>query len=509
MKDKVKDFFEEATPNPEYLIKSIAEQGYSMKTSIADLIDNSISASATRMEILVDTKQEPFTLFLADDGDGMDESTLSRNMKFPSQSIEIDRAKNDLGRFGLGMKTASFSQTRKFTVLSRRKDTIKYCGRTWDVASLRKNGWRIIINSEDEIDEILSHYHRLTYEFLNSFKNYKPNTLIIWHGLYKFDQNLDQEKRSAAIRNELTGIISDHLSMVFHRFLERKEVPIKIRINNRILEGFNPFPEHIKDFRALNYKQSLIKNDLLKIEGFILPSRSLNEAKQGESSWTQKGKSLSDMEGVYVYRSDRLIIIGGWNDIISKSQRLQLARLRVEVGNAIDHLLQLDVSKSKIVIPYNLRTAFNDYTMELKEQATAEYRNKLVAQFPSPGEKKASSLFEKRPSNRGMRVEINTEFSILKELSESLDHKQRKDLRILIRMVNNTLNAIKKVHEDHAFTGFVEDDGISHEEFEELVIRLKIAGMTEEDFLADILPSLGFSIESIPDAIMNLIKKDV
>ena len=128
---------EDASPNPEYLIKSIAEQGYSLETSLADLIDNSISAKADKIEILVDTDTEPFRLFLADNGEGMTEDELKNNMQFPSNSPENSRLNSDLGRFGLGMKTASFSQTRKFTVLSKKKGEKKYNGRTWDVNFLK------------------------------------------------------------------------------------------------------------------------------------------------------------------------------------------------------------------------------------------------------------------------------------------------------------------------------------------------------------------------------------
>src|SRR5512133_3196223 len=115
--------FEVADPNPEYLIKSIAEQGYSLESSLADLMDNSISANASKIEVLVKMDQEPFTLFIADNGNGMDEETLKASMQFPSNSHEEERNIFDLRRFGLGMKTASFSQTRCFTVISKKKGT--------------------------------------------------------------------------------------------------------------------------------------------------------------------------------------------------------------------------------------------------------------------------------------------------------------------------------------------------------------------------------------------------
>ncbi|HXO74700.1 MAG TPA: ATP-binding protein, partial [Puia sp.] len=183
-------------PNPEYLIKSIAEQGYSLETALADLIDNSITAGAGRIEILVDSATEPFVLFLADDGDGMNEETLARNMKFPSSSPEDNRRTADLGRFGLGMKTASFSQTRTFTVLSRKKGTETFHGRTWDVGYLqREKEWKILKNTPEEVGRLLVQYTQLSNGFLNSHKNYAPNTIVVWQGLYKFESYLDNNRQ--------------------------------------------------------------------------------------------------------------------------------------------------------------------------------------------------------------------------------------------------------------------------------------------------------------------------
>jgi len=175
-----KDIYEDATPNPEFLIKSISEQGYSLETALADLMDNSISANANKIEVVIDTEVEPFTLFLADNGDGMDDKTLKYCMQFPSQSPEDKRRTFDLGRFGLGMKTASFSQTRRFTVLSRRAGTTKFTARTWDVDLLKENKWQLLVNSADDVTNIISRYESTSSAKLNRFSDFIPNTIIVW-----------------------------------------------------------------------------------------------------------------------------------------------------------------------------------------------------------------------------------------------------------------------------------------------------------------------------------------
>ena len=316
--------FETANPNPEFLIKSIAEQGYSLETSLADLIDNSISAGASGVEILINMEHEPFTLYLADNGSGMCEDMLKSSMEFPSGSPERDRNRSDLGRFGLGMKTASFSQTRSFTVLSREKGAVKYSGRTWDVDYLKKKGeWHLIINSEEEIDDLVNSYLRSSQQHLSQIDGFQANTVVIWKGLYKYEDYLEANNRKNALKQQLYEVTIDHLSLVFHRFMEGHKTKLQIRINNKIISPFNPFPSSTDGVRKIESKRKIFNTDNIKMEGFVLPAAAIDEAKNGLSKWTTKNCSLTDMEGIYIYRSDRIIIFGGWNGLIRKGPRLQ------------------------------------------------------------------------------------------------------------------------------------------------------------------------------------------
>lgn len=502
-KQKAYLHLEDATPNPEFLIKSIAEQGYSLETSLADLMDNSVSANANQIEILVQTNSEPFVLFLADNGDGMDEASLKKNMHFPSTSPELSRHARDLGRFGLGMKTASFAQTRCFTVLSRKKGDKKYCGRTWDVKYLKDEGWKIIVNSDEEIAALLDQYKELSTSHLNAFEKYEPNTIVVWRGLYKFDY-LDEENRVTSLQREINEITSEHLSVVFHRFLERKENPLEIRVNNIRVPAFNPFPTKYGDFRSIEYKLKNFRDDTIKIEGFVLPSRSIDETKQGLSDWTTKNRSLTDMEGIYIYRSDRLIRFGDWNGIIKKSPRMQLARLRVEVGNNVDHLLHLNVAKSQITIPHDLKQAFLRYISVLKEEAEKEYYNRGVRTFAGGKKKERSSLFVREATNKGLLLKINDEFPLLADVFSKLDKKHQTKLRAVMQMVNSSMNKIRHVHEEKSFG--VQEDHLNANELLDIVESLLAGGISAEQIKESIIPSLGISYDSIPDEIKKKIK---
>jgi hypothetical protein len=497
---------EVADPNPEYLIKSIAEQGYSLESSLADLMDNSVSANANKIEVLIKMEQEPFILFIADNGNGMNEEELKASMQFPSNSPEEERNSLDLGRFGLGMKTASFSQTRCFTVLSRKKGSKNFTGRTWDVNYLKQVGkWRLIVNTKEEISELTQQYLSLSEGHLNRFENFEVNTIVAWKGLYKFENYLEEDNRQFALKKQITEVTSDYLSLVFHRYMERKKNPLKIRINNNLIAPFNPFPTAIADFRPIEFKQKHFSTDTIKIEGFVLPSRSIDES-QSNSIWTTKNRSLMDMEGIYIYRADRLIHFGGWNGLIKKAPRLQLARLRVDIGNSVDHLLHLNVAKSQIEIPHELTVAFEKYIDELKTQAEREFFNRGIRKFSSNRKEDNVQLFERKASNKGTLLEVNNTFPLLKSLMSELKKEQLTKLNLVIRMINTRINEIRQTHEAKEFVGIEEKDGLSLNDLNTCVNQLLASGLSSELIRKEILPNLGFTESSLPQEVIHLLK---
>lgn len=490
---------ENCIPNPEYLIKSIAEQGYTLETSIADLIDNSISACATRIEVLIDTQKTPFQLFISDNGQGMSSLDLQKNMNFPSRSIDEIRATNDLGRFGLGLKTASFAQTRSFTVISRKPEDKEFNARTWDVNHLRTTGkWEIIINTQEEIRNYIETYSELSNGFLNKDINYIPNTIVIWHSLFKFENTFSSISMTSTLQKELTETTKEHLQLIFHRFMEKKD-GLKIRLNNEQLKPFNPFPENA---RNISVQQKLLMGNNLRLEGFVLPNRSISESK-GISDWTLTHKSLMDMEGMYVYRADRIIVFGGWNSLIKKSPRLQLARLRVEIGNGIDNLFHLNVAKSSISIPFGEKIAFIRYVSELKSEAEKEFYN--VETRSATNKPLVRNIFKKIPTSNGMTLEIDQEFALIKSFKNSLTAEQNIQLKIIFRMITTTINKVKKVYAEDTFTSVVEKEGIQEADVNEAIILLLASGISKEDILNEIMPSLGINSTSLPSSILTLL----
>lgn len=494
--------FETANPNPEFLIKSIAEQGYSLETALADLMDNSIAANATRIEVLTKIDSEPFILFISDNGDGMDNDSLKKNMQFPSQSPDDSRDVSDLGRFGLGLKTASFSQTRAFTVLSRKKGSKEYSGLTWDVVHLKNSGkWQILINSENEINDLIDQYNLVSNSHLNNSNDFTPNTIVIWKGLYKFENYISISNKQEALKEEITKTTSEYLSIVFHRFMEKPVNPLQIRINNTLVKPFNPFPA--TELRILEPLQRDFGNDFVRIQGFVLPNSSIKETKDNVNTWVPQNKSLMDMEGIYIYRANRLILFGGWNGIIRKMPRLQLARLQVEIGNKVDHLFHLNVAKSQINIPYDLKQAFYRAIITLKDEAQKEYYNYGIKSFVTKSKNQDIQLYNRVPTNKGVLLTINNEFPLLKSLKNTINKEQTADLNFILKISSNLINKVRQV-DIIEVTGDNENDGITNDEIIKSIKKLLELGYTKNQIKNEVLPNLGLS-KSISMEISNLL----
>ncbi|RRB06855.1 ATP-binding protein [Larkinella rosea] len=497
---------ESAPPDPEYLVKSIAEQGYSLETSLADLIDNSITAGADCVEILVDTATTPFTLFVADNGAGMSDERLSRSMQFPSSSPEFSRDASDLGRFGLGMKTASFAQTRKLTVLSRQRSGDVYSARTWDVEYLKQTRkWLIQINTPEEIQNLLDRYESLSSGYLNRFDQFRPGTIVAWQGLYKFENLPSSQDRIEALKHQISEVTTGYLSLIFHRFLDRIPRPLRVRVNNVQLRSFNPFPLTETDLRPLEPRQRAYNNDLIKIQGFVLPVRSMDESREQKNIWTPPGRSLMDMEGLYIYRSDRLIHFGGWNGIIRKSPRLQLARLRVEVGNKVDDLLHLNVAKSQITVPFDLKRAFFNYISILRSEAEKEYHNRGIRKISSSPADQHPQLFERIISNKGALLEINKDFPLVRLIREKLDQPTASTFKLLLRMINTSVNSFRHMQDENDRL-IQRDQQDTVDTLEETVRELLASGYSKLAIKTSVIPALGVRQDNIPSNIIKLLE---
>jgi hypothetical protein len=426
------------SPPPVFFIKSISEQGYTLSTAMADLIDNSIAAGATRVEILINKTTEPLRIYIADNGNGMDAEALTMNMRFPSADIDAERTSNDMGRFGLGLKTASFSQSRKFSVISRPVKG-EYEGRTWDVKYLKQtNDWTLIIESDIAVYEYIEAFRQTSSIFHSKQTDFEPNTLIIWDELYK----LNKYKSENALEEDLEELRS-HLGLVFHRFLQKKKLPLEIRLNNVMVQPFDPFPVGTPGIQTVSEVFWQTGNDYIKFQGIILPKISEQESRENGSVWATNSQTLEELQGIYVYRNERLINYGGWLRTIPKTASLQFGRIRIDVTNVNDHTLQLNVAKSSLKIPLSLKKAMIEMITYVAGQANKEYRDRVASGIiRQNASSQGLSLIIKEITGGGPVLKINPRFEIFRQLSDNLTGDNKNYFKILIHLIEQKLNQI-------------------------------------------------------------------
>lgn len=223
MKDKI------IIPYAPVLVESTRSIGYSFETAVADIIDNSISAGATDIRVCFMSK-DPQWLCIEDNGCGMSESELETAMRYGSHSPSDVRSKDDLGRFGLGLKTASLSQCRKVTVMSKRDGQI--VAACWDLDYIIQTGeWSLQLWSGEEVKNLPGHLFLETNE---------SGTVVLWQ---KFDRLQQESVNVQQTFDEKIELTRKRIALVFHRFLNAEGVGnrISITFNGDPVTGADPF----------------------------------------------------------------------------------------------------------------------------------------------------------------------------------------------------------------------------------------------------------------------------
>jgi hypothetical protein len=331
----------ECPPGP-MLMESMRAVGYSLATALADIIDNSISAESGNVDIHYSaTEDEPYIAIL-DDGNGMSRDEAHRAMQLAGNGVIAERTTSDLGRFGLGLKTASLSQCRKFVVISKKMGVTT--GLVWDLDHLiAKGSWSLKVLSQGEIRGV---QHSADLES-------SPNgTLVVWTQLDRF---LGQSRE--IVRELDTQMMESkrHLSLIFHQFLNGDGVfsKVKMAINGGPLIGVDPFLARSRRTQKSSVEVIRIDDVDIEVQSYTLPF--IGKMTSAERELAQVPGALRDSQGFYIYRGGRLVIWGTWFRFMPKNDTGKLTRVKVDIPNSLDHLWSLDIKKSSAVPPRMVR----------------------------------------------------------------------------------------------------------------------------------------------------------
>lgn len=330
---------DEVVPSTNLLV-SLRALGYSFNSAIADLIDNSISVNSSQIWVDFGIDPEPYIAVL-DNGEGMNAEKLKDAMRLGGTS-GAERADDDLGRFGLGLKTASLSQAKTLRVISKRQDQ-DLVGRSWDVNLIAQTGrWLSPVIQPGEQEEIPLH-ERLAL--------LPSGTLVVWTDL---DQLIEphQDPQEAILEN--FEELNRHLSLTFHRFLSGEASrKIELFIAERKVSAADPFLRSHKATQHLPVDTVTVDGEILKISPFILPHVSKLSAKDRELA--QIDGSMRENQGFYIYRNDRIIGPSSWFRLARKSEMTKFARGAIDVPNSLDSQWKLDIKKSSAIPPESVK----------------------------------------------------------------------------------------------------------------------------------------------------------
>ena len=358
----------EVIPSARRLITSLRDMGYDFAAAVADVIDNSVEARATRIAVHVDFSGDDSSVQISDNGTGMTPAQLREALRYGAER-EYDG--NALGKFGLGLKTASMSQCQRLTVASRSSTgRADICALSWDLDHVMDTDrWEIIeVPKSAQPPELRKPLLEGT------------GTVVLWERLdrilgYKHPYGEMAKKRLSAMCRELEA----HLGMVFHRFITGESVTRKIRLtlNGNTIKPWDPFARNERATRTLepvtlHHDHDGVFGDIV-VQPFVLPHQEDFSSPQahvdagGPERWNKQ-------QGFYIYRANRMIQSGGWSNLRTLDEHTKLARVAISFKPALDEAFRINVAKMRVQLPQQLRDQFEKALVPVIKIAQTAYR---------------------------------------------------------------------------------------------------------------------------------------
>jgi hypothetical protein len=401
------------------LIESTRSIGYSFEMALADIIDNSISNFADRVDVQFSVQDDPYVAII-DNGIGMTTANLESAMRYGSTSSLADRDKTDLGRFGLGLKMASMSQCRELTVITKFRG--KLSAAQWDLDRVHETkNWSLALFSENELEQ---------FPLSKSLDNYQSGTVIVWQ---KLDRISDTPAGFRREFNNRLDYAERHLRLVFHRFLSNKykKKILELYFNNRKLEPIDPFMTNNPATQPLEPETLFLGKKSINVQPYIMPFS--NKLTASERRTLNEFSDLNLKQGLYIYRNQRLIAWGKWFRLLRDSELQRLTRVQVDLPNNLDDEWAIDVKKSSAQIPSGIKDALAKIVLTSVGKSERVYRYR--------GTRVSNDSYVhvwNRIENRGkIQYLVNRDLPLVKALLNSLDDEQVKLVDAFISTVED------------------------------------------------------------------------
>lgn len=410
-----------AVPSAYNIISANRSIGYSFDAAVADIIDNCISAGATKIELSSPPGRYP-CLKISDNGCAMDLDELAKAMTFGGvTSCLASRDARDLGRFGMGLKTASLSQCKRLEVISRKDGQL--VGGCWDIDELRKNdSWEFIVLDEQECRTKIS-------DTMLANDESRSGTVVIW-------TKFDRLKSSSADQNLEFDRLMDRaikkLELIFHRYLKGEEGinAISIDYNGNRLSPNDPFlSDRIPDVSTpltIDVNGSCVT---------VLSHKLLHPSKltRMELDRLCLGSTLLETQGFYIYRAKRLIDYGTWFGMASKLEKTKLSRIQVDIPNSLDSEWSLDIKKSRATPPPIIRQELRNILENNAHRSTSTFHSRRKRDSVAYPYWRREVLPGK---DGGCKYEINRDQPLIRAFIDRLDDDGRQVFQILLSNIS-------------------------------------------------------------------------
>lgn len=359
----------ESVPDPGRTMEGLRDTGYDFETAIADLVDNSIAANANLVDIRINQDfRGNVRVSIADDGEGMGRDGLVDAMRYGSPK-RSDPA--SLGKYGLGLKTASTAYCRRLSVISRDDGSAALHMATWDLDHVMEAQKWLLLMSDEPDEEAVEH--------LNEIAPAKSGTVVVWTKVDRLLGNYQDPggKPAQKALAKKVGELTEHLAEIYQRFLDTKDKRarnVKIRLNGENVQAWDPFQAGLSELVAAETIPTETESGAeaeFTVKAFILPRR--EEFPSDEQA--KAAKLSSDRQGIYIYRQDRLIHDADWLGMFQKEPHSTLLRIEFSFDHRLDEAFHLDIKKSQIILNDDLWTWLKDQFLPApRREANRRYR---------------------------------------------------------------------------------------------------------------------------------------
>ncbi|WP_291994172.1 ATP-binding protein [Candidatus Accumulibacter sp. ACC003] len=442
------------------MIEALRGLGYSTATALADVIDNSIAARADRVDVQLKWNGTSSVITVLDNGEGMNARDLDLAMRLGEKNPSDERAANDLGRFGLGLKTASFSQCRRLTVASR-QGSVTDCLQ-WDLdvlAASADGGWHLIEGPADGSEELIS-----------PLLSRDQGTLVLW-------EKLDRIVTAGFCEQNFLDLIDGverHLGMVFHRYLSGPGMCLRLHINGCPIVAWDPFLAAHAATWSSPVERVSGGCGVVEMQAYVLPHK--DRLNTRESDLTAGLDGWTAQQGFYVYRNQRLLVAGSWLGLgrarpWTKEEAYRLARIRLDIPNTSDAEWKLDIRKSRARPPVYLRERLTRLAEDARERARRVFAhrgqvNRVASHQPLLQAWRAEHF------RGGMRYRIDPDHPAISAVLDDAGTMEG-DIRAMLRVIEETI-PVQRIWLDTSEARETPRTGFADEPVEGVAVVLRV-----------------------------------